>query len=153
MLVFISIATIGLIGGAPEAAVTSTLVPNLANAEPHEIDWNLLAQLDYKTGIPSKVLGALDGAKVKIPGFIVPLDDEFSKITQFLLVPSPQACIHVPAPPPNQMVLVHMSADKGAEFTPAPVWIEGILQLNAKDSVYGKASFSMEATAISRYSQ
>jgi hypothetical protein len=73
-----------------------------------EVDWRLLGELDYITGKANGELSALDGKNVRIPGFMVPLEDNSQAVTEFLLVPSPQACIHVPPPPPNQMVLVEM---------------------------------------------
>ncbi len=48
----------------------------------------------------------LNGSQVKIPGFVVPLEGDEEKITEFLLVPYFGACIHVPPPPPNQIIYV-----------------------------------------------
>jgi hypothetical protein len=47
------------------------------------------------------------GDRVRLPGYVVPLDFDGSKVTGFLLVPYMGACIHVPPPPPNQIVYVH----------------------------------------------
>ena len=69
-----------------------------------ELDWRALGEMDYISGAASEDLKKLDGKTVKIPGFMVPLEDNQKLVSQFLLVPSPQACIHVPPPPPNQMV-------------------------------------------------
>ena len=52
------------------------------------------------------VVGELDGQKVRLPGFVVPLDFEGTEISEFLLVPYFGACIHVPPPPSNQIVYV-----------------------------------------------
>jgi hypothetical protein len=46
----------------------------------------------------------LDGQRVTLSGYLLPLDLSGRKITQFLLVPYVGACIHVPPPPPNQIV-------------------------------------------------
>jgi hypothetical protein len=73
-----------------------------------EVDWRMLGELDYISGKASGELATLDGKMVRIPGFMVPLEDNQKKVKEFLLVPSPQACIHVPPPPPNQMVLIEM---------------------------------------------
>jgi hypothetical protein len=54
-------------------------------------------------------VGALDGTKVRIPGYIVPLEaDDQGRLTEFFLVPFLGACIHVPPPPPNQIVYVKL---------------------------------------------
>ncbi|MPY70508.1 MAG: DUF3299 domain-containing protein [Alphaproteobacteria bacterium] len=67
----------------------------------------------------------LDGKVVRIPGYILPLEYEGSKVTQFLLVPYVGACIHVPPPPANQ--IVHVRSKEGlldaGIFT--PVYVTG----------------------------
>ncbi|QIA64969.1 DUF3299 domain-containing protein [Vibrio astriarenae] len=54
----------------------------------------------------------LNGAEVKIPGFVIPLEGDQNTITEFLLVPFYGACIHVPPPPPNQ--IIHVKFEEGA---------------------------------------
>lgn len=114
-----------------------------------EVDWRLLGEMDYVTGKSSSELKALDGRPVKIPGFMVPLEDEQKAVTEFLLVPSPQACIHVPAPPPNQMVYVKMRA--GTEVAFGPIWVHGQLNIVTKRSMYGEASFEIIGDSIEPY--
>lgn len=114
-----------------------------------EIDWRLLGQMDYVTGKSTSELQALNGKQVKIPGFMVPLEDEQKAVTEFLLVPSPQACIHVPAPPPNQMVYVKMR--QGVEVAFGPIWVHGTLNLVTKRSMYGEASFEIIGDSIEPY--
>ena len=114
-----------------------------------EVDWRLLGEMDYITGKASSELNALDGKSVKIPGFMVPLEDEQRDVSEFLLVPSPQACIHVPAPPPNQMVYVKMKRNTSAAM--GPIWVYGTLTLVTKKSMYGDASFEVIGEAIEPY--
>lgn len=74
------------------------------------------------------VVDQLDGRNVRIPGFLLPLGYEDEKVTEFLLVPVVGACIHVPPPPPNQ--IVHVQYEQG--FSPSglydPVWVSGIMK-------------------------
>jgi hypothetical protein len=74
---------------------------------------------------------ALNGKKVKIPGFITVLDagDDKGMIKEFLLVPFFGACIHVPPPPVNQTILVKPLPGKsiGMERVFEPVWVSGTL--------------------------
>lgn len=114
-----------------------------------EVDWRLLSQMDYVTGKSSSELQALNGREIKIPGFMVPLEDSQKAVTEFLLVPSPQACIHVPAPPPNQMVYVKIPA--GTEVAFGPIWVHGTLNLVTKKSMYGEASFEVIGDSIEAY--
>lgn len=116
-----------------------------------EVDWQLLGEFDYVTGQGPAALTALDGKMVKIPGFMVPLEDNQRKVTEFLLVPTPQACIHVPPPPPNQMVLVDMEPGRESEVAFGPIWIYGKLMLKSKRHQYGESSFSMQGVKIEPY--
>lgn len=114
-----------------------------------EVDWRLLGEMDYISGNSSSELKALNGKAVKIPGFMVPLEDNQKAIVEFLLVPSPQACIHVPPPPPNQMVYVKMK--RGTEAAIGPIWVYGTLNLVTKKSMYGDASFELIGEAVEPY--
>lgn len=114
-----------------------------------EVDWRLLGEMDFITGKVGSELKILDGKFVKIPGFMVPLEDEAQRVTEFLLVPSPQACIHVPAPPPNQMVYVKMK--KGVEAAIGPIWIFGELNIKTKKSIHGDSSFELVGERIEPY--
>ncbi|HUF79892.1 MAG TPA: DUF3299 domain-containing protein [Burkholderiales bacterium] len=49
---------------------------------------------------------SFNGRKVRIPGYVVPIEEKERAITEFLLVPYYGACIHVPPPPANQIIHV-----------------------------------------------
>ncbi|MBK7962342.1 MAG: DUF3299 domain-containing protein [Bdellovibrionales bacterium] len=116
-----------------------------------EVNWRLLGEMDYVSGKSPPELKALEGQFVRIPGFMVPLEDNMKAVTEFLLVPSPQACVHVPAPPPNQMVFVKMIGSTSPEVAYGPIWVFGKLNLITKKSVYGEASFEIEGQRIEPY--
>lgn len=121
--------------------------------KPTTVMWENLAELDFKNGTAPRKLLDLSGTRVRIPGFIVPLEDNKRKITEFLLVPYAQACIHTPAPPQNQIVYVQMEAGQGIENSPFPVWAEGILNIKERDHTYGKASFTLTGQKVERYKE
>src|SRR5690606_34259633 len=52
-------------------------------AEPELADWRLLAGLDYTSGEMTDALRKLDGKRVKVPGYMVPLDDSARGVTEF----------------------------------------------------------------------
>lgn len=114
-----------------------------------EVDWRNLAELDYTTMVAPDPLQKHNNTRVKIPGFMVPLEDNSQKVTEFLLVPSPQACIHVPAPPPNQMVYVKMKEGVPAAF--GPIWVYGEFKIITKKSQYGDAAFELTGDAVEPY--
>lgn len=77
------------------------------------------------------VVPELDGQRVKLPGYLLPLEFEEKKVTEFLLVPWFGACIHTPPPPPNQIVLVTMEEGYGNKEQFAPVWVWGEMQVKS----------------------
>ncbi len=115
-----------------------------------EIDWRLLGDMDYVTGNVTGELGTFNGQKVRIPGFMVPLEDNSRKVTEFLLVPTPQACIHVPAPPPNQMVHVKVTGD-GIPTAFGPIWVDGTFKIVTTKSIYGESAFEMVVDSVEPY--
>lgn len=116
-----------------------------------EVNWRQLGELDYITGEASPGLKTFDQQAVKIPGFMVPLEDNLRSVSEFLLVPTPQACIHVPPPPPNQMVLVRMKKGSEVAVTFGPIWVYGDFRIHSVRHLYGESSFSMEGMAIEVY--
>ncbi|MEQ9694412.1 DUF3299 domain-containing protein [Shimia sp. SDUM112013] len=103
----------------------------------------------------------LVGKEIKLAGYVLPLEFNGLRATEFLLVPTVGACIHVPPPPANQMVYV--TYPKGVELTGLydPVWIEGPLEseiLN-HDITYSDGagevtvSYKMVADSVLEYSQ
>src|SRR5690606_39048318 len=98
------------------------------------------------------VVEALDGQRVKLPGYVVPLDitDE-GRVIEFLLVPYFGACIHVPPPPSNQ--IVHATSELGVrvEALYEPFWIEGPLRVEHASSELAEAGYRMQAQKIYPY--
>ncbi|WP_373058706.1 DUF3299 domain-containing protein [Gemmatimonas sp.] len=122
----------------------------IANADVITIDWRVLRTLDFRTGKASDTLRFLEKRRVRIAGFIVPLEDFQERAKEFLLVPSFGQCVHLPPPPPNQMV--HVSVDRTIRISwRDPVWIEGTLQMIKYESVYGAAGFRMRVDRITAY--
>ena len=72
---------------------------------------------------------SLDKQRIRMPGYLLPLEFDGGLVTEFLLVPFVGACIHVPPPPPNQ--IVHVTYATGHEYKGlfAPVWVEGKMRV------------------------
>jgi hypothetical protein len=93
------------------------------------------------------------GQTVRIPGFVVPLEDTKDGMKEFLLVPYFGACIHSPPPPANQIVhVLPRSPAKGLRSMDA-VWITGTLATVRTDSYMGAASYRIEAVSVAPYSE
>ena len=94
---------------------------------------------------------ALVGQLVRIPGFVVPLEDSKDGLKEFLLVPYFGACVHSPPPPANQIVhVLPKSPAKGLRSMDA-VWISGTLTTGRTDSYMGAASYRIEAISVAPY--
>ena len=96
---------------------------------------------------------AIVGQAVRIPGFVVPLEETKEGVKEFLLVPYFGACIHSPPPPSNQIihVLPHSPA-RGVKSMDA-VWISGTLVTVKTESYMGAASYRVEATLVEPYQE
>lgn len=98
---------------------------------------------------------AMNGKKVKIPGFISPLevDDAKGVVKEFLLVPYFGACIHVPPPPLNQTLLVKPVEGKsiGMERMYEPVWVYGTLAAEQIHTDLAEAGYQMRDARVEIY--
>lgn len=116
------------------------------------IDWRLLGQMNPDTRVAPDSLKRLDGRRVRIPGFVVPLDDAQDEGAEFLLVPYYGACVHTPPPPPNQMAFVTMQGGRPIKLALFDaVWMEGTLRIVNYDSPYGSVGFTIEGMSMAPY--
>lgn len=70
--------------------------------------------LAKRSEIRTSVNKELIGQRIRMGGYLLPLEVSGTKVVEFLLVPFVGACIHVPPPPPNQ--IIHVKAEKGAGY-------------------------------------
>ena len=100
----------------------------------------------------ARVRSELDGQKVRLPGFVVPIEyDAEQNITAFFLVPYFGACIHVPPPPPNQIVFVSGAKNLKADLIYNPFWIEGTLTTDSMSHDLANSAYSLKVDKISEY--
>jgi uncharacterized protein len=134
------------------AAVVAGIERALASQNPVTLDWKTMAALNYRTGDMPETLKKLNGAQVRVPGFMVPLEDWEQQVTEFILVPYFGACIHVPPPPPNQMAHVLMARNRKVEVNLwDPVWVIGTLKIENVESPYGVVGYQLAAERIQPY--
>lgn len=93
----------------------------------------------------------LNGARVKLPGFVVPLERKGDQITEFLLVPYFGACIHTPPPPSNQIIHVISSKPIRDTATMDTVWASGVLEVARSETGMGNASYRLRAEIVVPY--
>jgi hypothetical protein len=92
----------------------------------------------------------LNGARLRLPGYVVPLDTSVGGLKEFLLVPYFGACIHTPPPPANQ--IVHVKLAKAASFkTMDAVWVSGVISTGRGDSPMGVSGYAMAGEVVEPY--
>ncbi len=94
---------------------------------------------------------AMDDAMVRIPGYIVPLEDTKTGMKEFLLVPYFGACIHTPPPPSNQIIDVKATPAPKGFHSMDTVWVSGRLKTLRSDTMMGSSSYRMEAQLVEPY--
>lgn len=99
-----------------------------------DVDDLLAADLAFQAAMEAqnaKLVETYNGQEIRMPGFAIPLNTVDAGVTELLLVPYVGACIHVPAPPPNQLVVVTLEQPfEMTEFF-TPIWVTGIIQTKA----------------------
>ncbi len=94
-----------------------------------------------------------NGQRVRIPGFIVPLDSDGKTIREFLLVPYFGACVHVPPPPANQLIHVIPDRPVAEKLNMMPVWVNGVIAVQRVDSELGNAGYQLRAIRVEEYKE
>lgn len=109
--------------------------------------------LEYMVKLGEIPVESLNQSRVRIPGYLVPLNiDKNQMATELLLVPGLGACIHVPPPPPNQTIYIRY--DKGIKVTEAgytPYWLEGVIKVERHKSEYTEVVYAMVVDSIREF--
>ena len=95
------------------------------------------------------VVATLNNKMVKLAGFVVALEGDGKAVSEFLLVPYFGACIHVPPPPSNQVVLVR-TGNKPFKVNQMfdMVSVTGRLRTERARNDLASASYIIEATQV-----
>lgn len=115
-----------------------------------EINWELLKTLSLdqktKTLTPKPELKKILGQEISIKGFMMPLDYDAKAVSEFLFMPYIPSCMHVPPPPPNQLILVKMKT--GSTVVPSfyPVEVSGKIAIDTNKEL--ESSYKMEGLKI-----
>ncbi len=100
------------------------------------------------------VVESLDGKRVRLPGFVVPLEGDGQKLSEFLLVPYYGACILVPPPPANQTVYVKVpKGDARIRHAFDTVWVSGTMSAKSFSSDLATAGYQIQADEVTPYEE
>jgi len=141
------------------------LSPSLLWAEALELFWEDMIPKNYiapqaavnhnnsmtQQSLDAPIVADLNGKQVKIPGFVVPLEGDGEALTEFLLVPYFGACIHVPPPPPNQIVYVRFSSPVPIDNLYDAVWVTGTLSTTGWQGELATVGYTLQGTQVSPF--
>jgi hypothetical protein len=104
--------------------------------------WQVLAEVGFQTRkdangsiietpVFSKNLKSFNGKKIKLKGFVIPIN-EVGDQDKFMLSSLPfNVCYFCGAAGPE--TVIEVMSDDGVRFSSKPIWVEGILSLNDND--------------------
>lgn len=92
--------------------------------------------------------------KVRMPGFIVPITlDKDQNVTEFFLVPYFGACIHVPPPPPNQIIFSKLKTGIKIENIYEAYWVEGTLSTTLTENEMATSAYAFTVDKVVPYEE
>jgi hypothetical protein len=104
------------------------------------VTFDLLSGYDYdKEQIP-ELVKSLNGQRIAVTGFMLPVDFDGSKVRSFLLLQNQMACCFGMTPKENEFVYVEMSNGGSTKYMPDwPLTVVGKLEVGKKllvNSIY-----------------
>ena len=104
--------------------------------------------------VSTNIVHQMNDQHIRLPGFIVPLTyDAEQRVKTFFLVPYFGACIHVPPPPPNQ--IVYGDSPEGIAITDIydAYWLSGVLHTTLTENDMAISAYSINVTSIEPYEE
>ncbi|KGY11153.1 hypothetical protein NM22_17310 [Vibrio tubiashii] len=157
-LLLVAVMTLGLYSLATHADDTLTLewIDLIPESERNQFDSYGMPAIDHSGDVMEQpkigsVRQELNGSKVKIPGFVIPLEGDANTVTEFLLVPYFGACIHVPPPPPNQIIYVKFPKGAPIQQLWDVIYVIGELKTETISHELAETAYVIEGTEIAEY--
>ncbi|KFA96109.1 hypothetical protein HW45_19235 [Vibrio sp. ER1A] len=124
--------------------------------ERNQFDAMGMPAIDHSGGVMEQsklgsVRQELNGSMVKIPGFVIPLEGDEDMVTEFLLVPYFGACIHVPPPPPNQIIYVKFKEGAPVHRLWDVIYVVGTLKTETINSELAETAYLIDGIRIEDY--
>lgn len=109
----------------------------------------------YQQALTStKVIAEMDGKRVRIPGFVVPIETNEDKlVTEFFIVPYFGACLHMPPPPPNQIIYAIYPQGLEQPTLYEPFWLSGELKTQVTTNDIAQAAYEMRVVSYELYTE
>ena len=100
----------------------------------------------------AQIRSDLDGQRIRLPGYVVPIEMGKTGLSEFLLVPYFFVFIHTPPPPSNQIVHVRLNKPVQGINSMDTVWIDGVVTVKRTTSLMGTSAYRMDVAAVLPYS-
>jgi hypothetical protein len=152
---------------AQDGPSIGTPAPASDRSDPREIDWldlmppedleaiKKLPPIDHTGFLAAEqfmsfnTVSKFDGVSGRIAGYIVPIEtDKQGRMTEFFLVPYFGACIHVPPPPPNQIILGKLAEPIPMTDLYSPYWVDGTIRIERSENELGASAYTMEVAKV-----
>ena len=156
---------------AQRVLLLACLLPTLAGGteEPayRELDWKDLVPAAWEPPIilpaprqdgehhpvdPASLVQDLDGTRISLPGFMIPVKFEGNVVSAFLMVPfleqHVRAHIHHD---PNQMLYVYLGDPVPIQNPYAPVSVKGTIRVQSVETGEGPTGYTIEQASIEPY--
>ncbi|WP_296044711.1 DUF3299 domain-containing protein [uncultured Alteromonas sp.] len=107
----------------------------------------------YRDALSStRPIAEFDQQAIRIPGYIVPLaQNEQRRVTSFFVVPYFGACLHMPPPPPNQILFVNYPQGIELQNLQQPFWFEGKLNIEISKHDLGTSAYTLHVNNYQLY--
>ncbi|MFL0798077.1 MAG: DUF3299 domain-containing protein [Cellvibrionaceae bacterium] len=104
--------------------------------------------------VSTNIKPEMNNAAVRLAGFVVPLEfNDDQVITEFFLVPFFGACIHVPPPPPNQILYAKYPKGFTLENLYDPFWVSGTLKTTLMENDMATSAYTIEIHSVELYEE
>jgi len=168
-LLLAALVTLGATGMVPAGYGAEPHAGSAADATARVLTWDDLLPEDWTPPVASidhffdappqparapaqaPVVEALDAQRVRLPGYLVPITLDGERVREFLMVPYFGACIHVPPPPPNQIVFVTLPTAMDLDDPYGAHWVTGILSTATSSTELADAAYTMEGELVERF--
>ncbi len=156
----IAIAFVGFAGVAPAAASTAYKDMEWLDLMPKDE----VEALQKAQGLPVNhdakgeqegsyaTVPGVNNTKIRLAGYVVPVEQtDEGQLTEFFFVPYFGACIHVPPPPPNNIVYVKMAKPIPAADMFNAYWLEGTIKTERLSNDIAATAYVMTGDTLKLY--
>lgn len=132
-------------GGPPERVDDGRLAVryrhlSLDSLDDFEFEDVMDALMEGDVRFPAEI-AALDGKRIEITGYMIPVEWQRREVTEFMLVRDLLACCFGGAPQPDEWLHVSMEEGEGSKYFPfVPVKVQGTLRIEGLDDGAGYAA-------------